>query len=431
MVTLSSNPLSSGVSAELYRALIGPRSQDYYLRQFTRFDEVGKAGPSWNWMAYWATLNWLVYRRMWGWALAYVAAVAGVVLVIFGAGKVVLDYGDLTAVLLSLLLLAVAFVVPAVYGNSWFYTHSNTKITAALREAKDVNEARGMLARQAGSDRRLMVIAAVNAAVLVLAYLVASWMSDADSSAAQAPVSEPPPVAAARSGRIQDLSPPAPTLPTAGKAPVDAPAATPVNTPINMPVSAPASGGAGAEMTPAASVPAAASPVLLSPTPLIVAGPETPATAAAAPPPAATAKPEPAPAQVAPAQAAPTKAAPAPAVAATPVPAPEPLAQVPAPAAEAAPPAAARKPPVRSRYPLQYVWVLQVGAFEQPANAQQVVEQIQSLGLDAGAAPYQTPEGPVLMRVRLGPYETRRDADLVALRLKALNLPVLVLRQRP
>lgn len=412
MATSSSNPLASGVSAELYRALIGPRSQDYYLRQFTRFDEAGKTGPSWHWMAYWNTLNWLVYRRMWGWALAYAAAVLGTVLLIFGAGKLVFDYGDITAVLLLLGLLAIAFVVPAVYANAWFYTNSNEKISAALRKADNAREACQMLARQSGSDQRVMVLALVNAAVLGLAFLLYNWMDAAERQDPLAAVGETQSSGNVQSGRIQDLSQPTPPLVAA---PAATPANTPISTPVNTPVSAALSSNVGAEMTTTANLPTSAPPVLLSPAPLIVTSPAAPPVAAAEP---TAAKP----AQVAQAAA---PAAPT---------APDPGARVRAAAAE--PPPAAKppppaKPPTRSRYPLQYVWVLQVGAFEQEANAQQVVEQVQSLGLEAGAAPYRTPEGPVLMRVRLGPYETRREANLVALRLKTLNLPVLVLRQRP
>ena len=64
----------TGITAELYRAAIGPHGQDYYMRQFAKFDAHGKTGVSWHWPAYWATLNWLIYRKMWGWALAYAAA---------------------------------------------------------------------------------------------------------------------------------------------------------------------------------------------------------------------------------------------------------------------------------------------------------------------------------------------------------------------
>ena len=68
---------SNGVTAELYRAAIGPSAQDYYLKHFLRFDSEGKTSATWHWPAYWATLNWLIYRRMWAWALGYAAALTG------------------------------------------------------------------------------------------------------------------------------------------------------------------------------------------------------------------------------------------------------------------------------------------------------------------------------------------------------------------
>ena len=147
--------LASGDTAYLYRATIGSRAQDYYLRLFARFDGEGKAGSSWNWAAYWTTFNWLVYRRMWGWALAYVAALFGSALLIFGVGKLLLNYSDTSALLLFLLLLTVAFVVPGLYANAWFYTHCNEKISAVLRTSPEVKDAATVLSRQAPDQRRV------------------------------------------------------------------------------------------------------------------------------------------------------------------------------------------------------------------------------------------------------------------------------------
>lgn len=36
---------------ERYKAVIGPKNQEYYLRHFERFDAAGKAGATWNWSA--------------------------------------------------------------------------------------------------------------------------------------------------------------------------------------------------------------------------------------------------------------------------------------------------------------------------------------------------------------------------------------------
>ncbi|NCP39691.1 MAG: DUF2628 domain-containing protein, partial [Rhodoferax sp.] len=49
----------------LYRAAIGPRQTDYYLKRFTQFESSGKAGLSWNWAAGALTFNWMLFRKLW------------------------------------------------------------------------------------------------------------------------------------------------------------------------------------------------------------------------------------------------------------------------------------------------------------------------------------------------------------------------------
>lgn len=387
MATASANPLASGVTAELYRAAIGPRGQDYYLRQFTRFDANGKAGTSWHWPAYWSTFNWLVYRRMWGWALAYAGALLGLAFLIFGVGKLLFNYSDATALLLFLLLLTVAFVWPGLYANAWFYTHLNEKISAVLRESADVETARVALARQAPDNRRWLALVLANAAVLAIAVGVADVMLGADgqeSSLTQ--MRDARPLDGTQSTPIRPLTPPKPDTPpppAQAAAPQPAPPAAQPAPPVPVP-------------TPS---PVASAPVTTAP-------PEV-ASTVPAPPPAAEAPP----------------------VRAEPVP-PAPVLAPPAPAVQTPRVAAPVRPAARPTPRPTYVWVLQAGAFAEEDNAQKALARVQMLGLDAGAESYDTATGR-LTRVRVGPFERRAQADQAAERIRALDLPVLVLRQRP
>ena len=61
--------------ASLYRAAIGPLGADYYAAVFDRFETAGRSRPSWNWAAALLTLNWLLFRRLWLAALAWVSDV--------------------------------------------------------------------------------------------------------------------------------------------------------------------------------------------------------------------------------------------------------------------------------------------------------------------------------------------------------------------
>ncbi|WP_296445505.1 SPOR domain-containing protein [Rhodoferax sp. UBA5149] len=176
MASEPENPLANGVTAELYKAAIGPQGQAYYLRHFFQFDAAGKTGVSWHWPACAATLSWLVYRRMWRWALAYGAALLGLALLVFGVGKLAFHYSEATGLLLLLLFATVAVVLPGLYANAWYYTSCSEKISVALRDTTNIKEACAVLARQASSRRRGLGLAAANGLVLALAASAAAFV---------------------------------------------------------------------------------------------------------------------------------------------------------------------------------------------------------------------------------------------------------------
>ena len=97
------------VTTSLYRAAIGPVSTPYYLPIFTRFEEAEHAGISWNTAASLTTLNWLVFRKLWGAALAYVGIVVAIVLLVFGIGSLEVQYSETLIVALGLGPLGAAF----------------------------------------------------------------------------------------------------------------------------------------------------------------------------------------------------------------------------------------------------------------------------------------------------------------------------------
>ncbi|HJR69822.1 MAG TPA: pilin [Gammaproteobacteria bacterium] len=66
---------------ELFELAIGPNNTDYYLSRFERFAQGGSTA-SWNWPAFFVTLPWLLYRKMWGYAALYFFAPAIFLLVV-------------------------------------------------------------------------------------------------------------------------------------------------------------------------------------------------------------------------------------------------------------------------------------------------------------------------------------------------------------
>lgn len=70
--------------------------------------------------------------------------------------------------------------------------------------------------------------------------------------------------------------------------------------------------------------------------------------------------------------------------------------------------------------------VVQVGAFADAAKAQEVRVKLERAGLKTYTHVANTPQGKRI-RVRLGPFETRAEADKAAAKVKALGLPAALL----
>ena len=70
--------------------------------------------------------------------------------------------------------------------------------------------------------------------------------------------------------------------------------------------------------------------------------------------------------------------------------------------------------------------VVQVGAFSEEAGARSVRQKLEAAGLKTYTHVAETSEGRRI-RVRLGPYSSRAEADKAAARVKALGLPAAVL----
>lgn len=214
------HPLAAGDTALFYRAAIGVRGQGYHLPRFLRFDETGQTGLSWNWAASLFTLNWLVYRKMWSWALAYVGALATAGLLVFGVGKLVFDYSSALAWMLGLWFLSAAYIVPGLYANVWLYGHYNDKISNVLRKSSGVVDTVSQLTAVAPGPHRLgrqllanlLVLVALLAPVLAMqdwhrlggqawAKLASAVSRDTGPKEASAPVAVP---AATASGRVAE-----------------------------------------------------------------------------------------------------------------------------------------------------------------------------------------------------------------------------------
>jgi Tfp pilus assembly protein PilE len=119
----------SPAEEDLYRVAVGENKADYYVPLFQRFD-AGGSHVSWNWPAFFVTFLWLLYRRMYGYALIYFFALP-FALATFGAlifvalGKTAGGIGYLITVI------AVPWIAVPMFVNALYHLHVKSRIEKA------------------------------------------------------------------------------------------------------------------------------------------------------------------------------------------------------------------------------------------------------------------------------------------------------------
>jgi len=108
---------------ELLDAAIGPTNKSYYRPKFDRF-AAGQGSVSWNWPAFFVTIFWMLYRRMYAYALLVWFILP--VLLIVVAGLVGGISGDAAASISTYYLLhaIIGFIVIPMFANRLYYRHA-------------------------------------------------------------------------------------------------------------------------------------------------------------------------------------------------------------------------------------------------------------------------------------------------------------------
>ena len=394
---LPSKPRSDSAMTALYSAALGPVHLSRYLPVFARFDEAGRTTTSWNWAASLCTLNWMVFRQLWGAALVYVAAAEGLALLVFGVGRPLLQWPQAVewGVVGAFFLLGCA--VPGLHGNALLHADTHKKIARALTATHTLNETCALLARQASSWKRLAWLAAGN---LALALAAAGAYLAIPSTAAQQSADPATPAAQLR---------PAPATPPE---PLVQPAPTPA-----LPT---ASASAPIATDSLAATETAAQPQRSAPEAASIAAPPAETERAQAPP-------EPA-AFVQPPAATPTEPASRPAAPAKRSPPSQTQALAPDTAATrlaaAASAADSNAPPAVGTAPGYYI---NVGLFADEANARKAQARLLNEGLPTFRQEILTGKKRRL-QVRVGPYTDRAAAEAAAVTVRSMALEAVVIR---
>lgn len=142
----------SNTQVELYKAILGSRNQNYYLKKFARFDGKGKAGISWNWSAFWLTFCWLIYRRMAVRAILYfvmqIVYFILLLVVVIKADK----NPDMLLIIGSLFYIAAALLLPASYANAIYYKHCKKVISKTRSGSNSFDRQLGELSGKGGTN---------------------------------------------------------------------------------------------------------------------------------------------------------------------------------------------------------------------------------------------------------------------------------------
>lgn len=160
-------------SAAYYKAVLGPKNQDYYLRRFARFDADGKTSASWHWPAFFITFYWFLYRKMWLAALGYFVLpylFAGLMGAAAGARNV---SANLLLGAGYFLYAAGMLFLPPLYANSLYYNHCRKRISAVKASAADVQSQLAELSRKGGTSGIVTIIVLFFAFVALLAIAAA------------------------------------------------------------------------------------------------------------------------------------------------------------------------------------------------------------------------------------------------------------------
>lgn len=428
--TATPNPTPDSPLMSLYRHALGPVGIERNIRVFSQFEATGRTRPGWNGAAAFLTLHWMVFHRLWRPAGLY-AFLAALLLGLFWWVDAA-TMPTLASVRWWLLLAfgVVGTLLPGLYGDALLYAQTELRVHNAIAEAQTLAQARTLLARRAGSNRRMGWQALAHVLLLALGGVLAL--------VGMAPPQQPLLSSQAPEPTMASPLPPTPT-----------PTPTPAPTPI-LPIQ-------GATPTVAALPPTQPTPSAQPTPPVSAPTPQPPpeeaqrlpAKVAIKPPPEPLPKPQ---AKVYssrdashPTPAAPTPPHPVPVF----VPAPEPAPARPnAPSktpvktpaktpgkvavqtARPATPAASaadekKKEKDKEKDTATGRFFIHAGTFALASNAEKVHARIEHAGLPATLQHF-TNADKDLIRVRVGPFASRAEADRAAAKLRAMGLDAMI-----
>lgn len=153
---------------EYYAEAVGHKKAGYYLPRFERFDLKG-VSVAWHWPAFFVSFYWLLYRKMWGWALLYffISMVITVIEVALPPGL------EFVSGLLYVMYWAGIFVLFPMCANALYYRHVKKKIENVRSLSCDKDKKLRMVAAEGGTSSAAMVAVLIIVFIAVVGILAA------------------------------------------------------------------------------------------------------------------------------------------------------------------------------------------------------------------------------------------------------------------
>lgn len=158
------DPGSAG-DDELLSAFVGPQNDHYYAAAFNIF--AAGSNVKWNWPAFFVTFPWLLYRKMWLYALAYVIGIPVALAIIFSTGA--MGGGE------SLLYFIISWVLAPMFCTRLYYAHARSKIGNIKLRTSSVEEQRLEVARAGSTSVASVVVGVLILLVPAVVGIIVVW----------------------------------------------------------------------------------------------------------------------------------------------------------------------------------------------------------------------------------------------------------------
>jgi tetratricopeptide (TPR) repeat protein len=152
----------------LYKAFLGEKNQEYYLKRFKEFDRQGPGlKVSWNWAAFLLSSGWALYRRMYVWF--FVGLGLSLISVIFaGTGHYIIDA----------IISWVFWILFTIFANSLYHSKVKKKIAAAQISTTDKTSVFESLGKNGGVHTAVIWVGISLSIIGILAAIIIPQISN-------------------------------------------------------------------------------------------------------------------------------------------------------------------------------------------------------------------------------------------------------------